>query len=57
MAKTVATVVNVSANGCVPAVNSLDTEVFSSHIVLGLLCLEKYWGKREPGFYFQIQIL
>lgn len=51
MAKT-ATVVNVSANGCVPAVNSLDTEVFSSHVVLRIVLLGEILGEAGAWFLF-----
>lgn len=46
MAKTAATVVNVSANGCVFPVNSLDTEVFPCHVVLRIALLGEMLGGR-----------
>lgn len=51
VAKT-ATVVNVSANGCVAAVNSLDTEVFSSHVVLRIALLGEILGEAGAWFLF-----
>lgn len=44
MAKTAPTVVNVSANGCVPSVNSLDTEVFPCYVVLRIALLGEVLG-------------
>lgn len=52
VAKTATTVVNVSANGCVPAVNSLDTEVFSSHVVLRIALLGEVLGEGGAWFLF-----
>lgn len=46
VAKTAPTVVNVSANGCVPAVNSLDTEVFPCYVVLRIALLGEILGGR-----------